>query len=81
MKNNPNQTVRKRGMLARVFMAMLAMSAMTSKDNGTVNVGIGGGIGHYGGWGFYPTKHLIKSYAKQNREARKRRNIAARSKH
>jgi len=29
MKSNSNQTTKKRGMLARVFMAMLAMSVMS----------------------------------------------------
>jgi hypothetical protein len=81
MKNNQDQTTRKRGMLAKVFMAMLAMSAMSPEERGKVNIGPGGGIGNYGGWRGSPNRHPKKSYAQQNREARKRRNILSRSKH
>jgi hypothetical protein len=81
MKNNQDQTVKKRGTLAKIFMAMLAMNAMSAQEKGTVNVNPAGGMVNYGGGEFYTRKHPIKSYAKQNREAQKRRNIAARSKH
>lgn len=81
MKNNSSQTTTKRGMLAKVFMAMLAMASMSPEEKGTVNVGPSGRMTGYGSGEFIPRKHPIKSYAKQNREAKKRRNIAARSKH
>lgn len=61
---------RKRGVLARVFLAMLAMSAVTNDNGKTVNVDRGGGF--YGGSSDYmPRKH--KSYIKQRKDAEKRR--------
>ena len=68
---NEQTKIRKRGTLAKVFMAMLAFSALDAKDNKSVNVGVGGIGGSYG-WNYFP---IGKRYRKQKMEKARRRNI------
>jgi hypothetical protein len=75
-----------RGIIASKFYQMLAMLSISQALEKSENIEVTNPVQGFrssgiSGWGYFPTKHPIKSYAKQRREAQKRRNIAARSKH
>jgi len=77
MKQSNSGHEKKRGILARVFMAMMAMNAMGNDVKGGVKLDRSGGF-FWGSADYAPRKH--KSYIKQVKDARKRHNHRLRNK-